>query len=60
MKYPNECRCGKPTNGRRLCAACKGEAMEGDGLCSDCVEKFNKSEVCFDAAAAVGKTSKTT
>jgi predicted amidophosphoribosyltransferase len=58
MKYPNECKCGKPTHGLRLCAACKGEAQKDEGLCRECAEKINKSDVCFDATATVRKTSK--
>jgi len=57
MKYPNECKCGKPTHGKRLCAACKGEAQKDDSICSKCSEKFITGAVCFDATAIVTERS---
>jgi hypothetical protein len=49
MKYPNECKCGKPTHGMRLCAACKGEAQQEDGLCLECTENLLDRALSFEA-----------
>ncbi len=57
MKYPNECKCGKPTNGKRMCAACKGEAKQEDSICKKCSEKFMAGAVFFDATAIETKRS---
>ncbi|MGB3222505.1 MAG: hypothetical protein WBB23_06870 [Desulforhopalus sp.] len=43
----------KPTNGRRLCAACNGIAQKDDGLCLRCNKKFTGKAVCFEVVESM-------
>ena len=54
-KFPNECKCGKPTNGNRQCASCGKEAQPDDGLCKECSDNVDKTVLSFDVMPVQGE-----